>query len=263
MNNFDFDTLKFNCYDVLKISPSSDNKTIKKAYKKLAVKYHPDKKINPSQDDLDIYNQISLSYEILNSEILKKDYDNYLTSRIEKTSFIDLKKDFDKEEISSFFEDEKTSKKKFELKQIELDQKHGFSSFEIKNLELEYEKIINERNNINLNIELSTHQKDLLNQTFYRKKDDESIDPFYNMVTPQLENSQVIQHFTDNVISNYGSVNNLSQLYVEDSVNDKYYASLECAFKIQPIPNFDKKTKKMSLEEKMNHYKNFDPHKTN
>ena len=48
-------------YDILNIEPNSDSDTIKKAYRKLSLKYHPDK----NNDHADMFNKITQAYEFL------------------------------------------------------------------------------------------------------------------------------------------------------------------------------------------------------
>jgi hypothetical protein len=50
-------------YRVLGIAPTKDKDTIKKAYRKLAMQYHPDK--NPSDDAQSMFIEITEAYEIL------------------------------------------------------------------------------------------------------------------------------------------------------------------------------------------------------
>lgn len=59
-------------YQILGISPDSDEKQIKSAYKKLAKKYHPD-----AGGDQDIFYQVSQAYQTLIDPIAKQDYDFY------------------------------------------------------------------------------------------------------------------------------------------------------------------------------------------
>lgn len=63
-------------YDVLGVGKSSDAAEIKKAYRKLAMKYHPDK--NPDNKEAeDKFKEINEAYEVLSDETKRKNYDQF------------------------------------------------------------------------------------------------------------------------------------------------------------------------------------------
>ena len=66
----------FNPFDILEIDPSSDERTIKKAYKKLALKYHPDKNPNNLQAKAKFI-LIAKAYDALTNEESKKNFEKY------------------------------------------------------------------------------------------------------------------------------------------------------------------------------------------
>lgn len=63
---------KINLYELLEIKENSSTDDIKKAWKKLALKYHPDKNNNKTSDK---FLKIKNAYDILSNDELRKEYD--------------------------------------------------------------------------------------------------------------------------------------------------------------------------------------------
>lgn len=63
-------------YELLGVSRDADASTIKRAFRKLAVKYHPDK--NPGDKNAEkLYSEINNAYEVLSDEGKRSRYDNF------------------------------------------------------------------------------------------------------------------------------------------------------------------------------------------
>ena len=62
-----------NLYDILNVKPNADDETIRRAYHKLALKYHPDK--NPTGDTEERFKDISEAYDILSDPNRRSMYD--------------------------------------------------------------------------------------------------------------------------------------------------------------------------------------------
>jgi curved DNA-binding protein CbpA len=69
-------------YDVLGVPKDADDATIKKAYRKLALQHHPDRKSDPGEkaEATRVFADISGAYEILTDDAMRKEWDRETVS---------------------------------------------------------------------------------------------------------------------------------------------------------------------------------------
>ncbi|AJC87537.1 molecular chaperone DnaJ [Campylobacter insulaenigrae] len=68
--------MELNYYEILEISQNSDKETIKKAYRKMALKYHPDRNQGDKQAE-EKFKLVNEAYEVLSNDEKRSVYDRY------------------------------------------------------------------------------------------------------------------------------------------------------------------------------------------
>jgi DnaJ family protein B protein 4 len=71
-------------YNILEVAKDADDTMIKKAYRKLAMKYHPDKNLINKDEAEKKFKEVAEAYEILSDPDKRKIYDNYGKSGLEQ-----------------------------------------------------------------------------------------------------------------------------------------------------------------------------------
>src|SRR5437016_288435 len=68
-------------YQILGVAKTSSPEELKKAYRKLALEYHPDR--NKTKDAEDKFKEINRAYEVLSDPQKRQQYDQFGTSAFE------------------------------------------------------------------------------------------------------------------------------------------------------------------------------------
>ena len=97
-----------NYYKILGVTQDSTQEEIKKAYRRLAKKYHPDR--NNDDSAAEIFKDINEAYEVLGDEAKRRQYDSFTFNSHARTSFFDLNDLFNN---FGFKKDRPRKKKKF------------------------------------------------------------------------------------------------------------------------------------------------------
>ncbi|KAK2836947.1 hypothetical protein FQN49_006564 [Arthroderma sp. PD_2] len=71
-------------YALLDISPAAVDSEIRRAYRRTALKYHPDKIANPTPADIDKFHLLQIAYDVLSEPSVRQLYDNAREARERK-----------------------------------------------------------------------------------------------------------------------------------------------------------------------------------
>lgn len=244
----DFKDLKFNLYEILNVQKDAPQKKIKKAYKKLVIKFHPDKNSNV---EVEIYYHLTLANQILTNDTLRKKYDLWLSDKDRENSFFELKQRYetDKNEVKCWIPSKNEAQLKYTEKTKELEAKHGVTSNYDKNVMDQLEQIKKERSRaIDIKREDLKNEEEF-NQLFDNRKDSRTID------TQLIKSNNELFFCNDSSIRNkFANTSDYNTLYAEDSIQTDQYSSLDRAFLVQPTiqppkeQNIDTKLKQYNME---------------
>ncbi|KAM5444343.1 hypothetical protein MferCBS31731_000861 [Microsporum ferrugineum] len=71
-------------YALLDLSPTAVDSEIRRAYRRTALKYHPDKIANPTPADIDKFHLLQIAYDVLSEPSVRQLYDNAREARERK-----------------------------------------------------------------------------------------------------------------------------------------------------------------------------------
>lgn len=219
------DVIDINLYEVLNIDEDASEIEIKKQYKKLILKYHPDK----NSIDTDIYELVTLAYNILKNKDLKKLYNEL---RLIKWDFTNLKKE-------SLKTTPNYEKKNFDHLNEEYNKLHGYNSNEkllnIEEFNNKLEELINDRKKEIVKIK-KINKKEFQKEFDKIKRSEDNI------------SNDLIPYNVELVLLN--DVNNISKLY------DTGETEINKRFILNNLPKYVEN--KLSYDEQINNYSEFE-----
>ena len=216
-----------NLYEVLNINIDATDIEIKKQYKKLILKYHPDK--NKDDDVLLTFELITLAYNVLSNKELKKLYNELRL----------IKWDFTKLKTESQIAKPNYEKKNFNHLNEEYNKLHGHDSNEkllnIEEFNTKLEELIEERKK-----EITKIKK--INKKEFKKE----FDKIKRSGDDLNMSNDLIPYNLELVVLN--SIDNISKLYDTDKTG------INARFLLNNLPKY--KENNLSYDEQIKNYKN-------
>ena len=243
-----FESLKYNLYDLLGLKKTDSIKRVKKRYRKLILEYHPDK----TEDfDEDVFNHLTLANQILTNEQNRKKYDEYLVGPVD--DFISMKQASHKnsKEIKYMPAMPNEKKKSYKDRVKEMNQKHGYvedySTLNSGEIMKKVNQKKNDRSKLSIKYEDIRGKNDFNEKFSNRKKEGKMDQQIINYKAGDLTSFQY-----NSSRQGYVGLENMDNLYLEgESLQTDRYSTLDRAFGLYQNPDVKEE---FSLEEKMRKY---------
>jgi len=259
--------VKYDLYELLELEMSAETTTndIKKKYKKLAIKFHPDKYLNSDELSADEkktlqahFNLVGVAYDILSNEVTRSTYDKARKEYLDAGQFGDLKKQFgdflgkaktetESTKLEFTYGDEKTCKKVFKEENIKLNTDNEKIAEEIrektkKNLNTTYD--INKVENFDDLLTTSSSKND---KGQYMSKFNTLFDTFRQKTA--TKNTEIMSYNQDNSNASLDEAFGLIKL-TETTGASKF----EEAFNLMDVSDKDYVDNNLSLAERISAY---------
>ncbi len=227
MEELNFNNLKYNLYELLNVPVNASTKSIKKSFRLIVRKFHPDK---ITKLEKEIYYNITFAHNILSNEETREKYDLWLLKS--NNSHNTLKSNFKNQRDTykaKLPKNKREAQVNFLKESNNLSKRHGFINEDNRSLEERIEIENKKRAN---SVKISKEEyidKDDFNSKFELRKDNgeysdkiikynEKIVPF----NPRNKNNSL----------KFVELDDFNKLYLEDSIQTDTYTSMDKAFKL-------------------------------
>ena len=261
-----FEELEFNLYQILNIPENANYDSIKKSYKKLILKYHPDKnKEDQNKHDDELY-MINMAYKVLKNETNRNKYDNFLKNKRQNDNFshINARRDYQNLNNSQPVTEEAKIEARHDFyNQFNLlNKKHGYTEDNVvldsRSANQRMNQLKNSRSNLNVEYapifeKGSSFNSNTFNQKFDQFKEGDSDLNIYGqeIIKSEGDNLPLAYQPINGILTQYSPLTDASynNLYVEDNgVTGDNFSSLDVAFSLKDSNcKFDNK----SIEERL------------
>jgi DnaJ-class molecular chaperone len=242
MNNNDTDTvqfnsLEFNLYELLNLPISCTNEEVKKTFRRLIKRFHPDK-ITELEEK--IYYNITLAHHILSNQVSREKYDRWLLKSNQSHSTLKDNFKTDEEVIRNYFpKNQDEAKIQYAQNFDMLGKRHGDYAEDKRSLQTIYKDKEKERVKVSISKEDFVNMDDF-NNTFTKRKTNGT---YNNMIVKRTTD---IQPFTFKG-SNLAELKDFDKVYINDT-QYKY------AFEL--IPSDETQMNKQNMKERLDDYNN-------
>ncbi len=232
-----FNSLEFNLYELLNLPINCSIEEIKKTFRRLIKKFHPDKITDIEEK---IYYNITLANHILSNPITRAKYDRWLLKSNQNHS--SLKNNFKQEEeiIREYFPKTKEEASfKYQQDFDMLGKRHGEFVEDKRSLQNIFKDKEKERVNVNINKEDFSSMDDF-NNTFSKRKTNGT---YNNMI---VKRNTDIQPFTFKN-SNLAELKDFDKIYINDT---------QYRYAFELIPSDETNINKKNMKDRLDDYNN-------